>query len=477
MPTRIESRAYVGLGGALGESVDGRRGRDRAGSGALRRVGVHDKAFPPPADHILRGSRGPGRPGPRLPLARRYRRAVFAVPRTRVPAIRKASLHHGRLGSQRPANHPSAKKRFRARASHSCCPDNSSSGLASRGRRRRPGRPAPRSHSLRRVHAVRRRSAGQARPFAARRSPIWARASDISSTRCAELIEGARQVSRRPPRTWSTGPTSTSIATRRTWCSRPGPSSSAALRSRSPAAGPRRSIPPRGPRAPDVRELRDVRRRRRRSSCGSPTPLGLRIEARMLYYRTADLAINAPGDGHRPHLRLRGQTRATHRSGRRPDRRIPAPIRPRVPPSMRTAVPWTSDGDGVLDGLDKCQNTPKGCTVDARRLPDRLPDGDGVCDGSTRCPDAPGRHASTRPAAPRTATAMASSTSLDQVRRPCAQGRHGRTPRLSRATPTTTACRDGIDQCPDTSPGLKVDDEGLPDRGDREGDRAARYRT
>ena len=158
--TRIESRAYVGLGGALGESVDGRRGRDRAGSGALRRVGVHDKAFPPPADHILRGSRGPGRPGPRLPLARRYRRAVFAVPRTRVPAIRKASLHHGRLGSQRPANHPSAKKRFRARASHSCCPDNSSSGLASRGRRRRPGRPAPRSHSLRRVHAVRRRSAG-----------------------------------------------------------------------------------------------------------------------------------------------------------------------------------------------------------------------------------------------------------------------------------------------------------------------------
>ena len=51
-----------------------------------------------------------------------------------------------------------------------------------------------------------------------------------------------------------------------------------------------------------------------------------------------------------------------------------------------TGCPKDGDGDGVLDGLDQCADTPKGCTVDEKGCPSDG-DGDGVCDGRDRCPD------------------------------------------------------------------------------------------
>ena len=41
------------------------------------------------------------------------------------------------------------------------------------------------------------------------------------------------------------------------------------------------------------------------------------------------------------------------------------------------------DGDGVFDRLDYCNNTPRGCTVDARGC-ESDSDQDGVCDGVDR---------------------------------------------------------------------------------------------
>ncbi len=46
------------------------------------------------------------------------------------------------------------------------------------------------------------------------------------------------------------------------------------------------------------------------------------------------------------------------------------------------------DGDGVLDRLDKCPGTRKGCVVDQWGCTVDS-DGDGVCDGIDQCPDTP----------------------------------------------------------------------------------------
>jgi len=47
-----------------------------------------------------------------------------------------------------------------------------------------------------------------------------------------------------------------------------------------------------------------------------------------------------------------------------------------------------SDGDGVLDDVDQCPNTPKGVTVDAKGCP-LDSDGDGVPDYLDKCPNTP----------------------------------------------------------------------------------------
>jgi outer membrane protein OmpA-like peptidoglycan-associated protein len=93
------------------------------------------------------------------------------------------------------------------------------------------------------------------------------------------------------------------------------------------------------------------------------------------------------------------------------------------------AVDGDADGDGVMDGADRCPGTPPGATVDASGCP-RDSDGDGVYDGIDQCPDTP-----------KGATVDA---------RGCPQDSDG------------DGVYDGIDQCPGTPAGTRVDEKGCP---------------
>lgn len=59
-----------------------------------------------------------------------------------------------------------------------------------------------------------------------------------------------------------------------------------------------------------------------------------------------------------------------------------------APPPVVAPAPKDSDGDGVIDDLDKCPDTPKGVKVDAKGCP-LDSDGDGVPDYLDQCPDTP----------------------------------------------------------------------------------------
>jgi OOP family OmpA-OmpF porin len=64
---------------------------------------------------------------------------------------------------------------------------------------------------------------------------------------------------------------------------------------------------------------------------------------------------------------------------------------PNTPRAVRVdarGCPLDSDGDGVYDYLDQCPNTPRGATVDARGCP-LYTDGDGVYDYLDQCPGTP----------------------------------------------------------------------------------------
>jgi len=88
-----------------------------------------------------------------------------------------------------------------------------------------------------------------------------------------------------------------------------------------------------------------------------------------------------------------------------------------------------TDGDGYLDGLDQCPDTPPGALVDARGCPSDS-DADGVADGLDRCPATP---------------AGATVDSLG-----CPGDADGDT------------VPDGLDQCPETRRGAAVDSRGCP---------------
>lgn len=59
---------------------------------------------------------------------------------------------------------------------------------------------------------------------------------------------------------------------------------------------------------------------------------------------------------------------------------------PPPPPVAPPPAPKDSDGDGVLDSVDQCPNTPKGVQVDTRGCP-LDSDGDGVPDYLDKCPN------------------------------------------------------------------------------------------
>lgn len=68
----------------------------------------------------------------------------------------------------------------------------------------------------------------------------------------------------------------------------------------------------------------------------------------------------------------------------------PAPVvaAPAVAAPVAAPAPKDRDGDGVIDDLDKCPDTPKGVKVDARGCP-LDSDGDGVPDYLDKCPGTP----------------------------------------------------------------------------------------
>lgn len=91
--------------------------------------------------------------------------------------------------------------------------------------------------------------------------------------------------------------------------------------------------------------------------------------------------------------------------------------------------PVDSDGDGVWDTYDKCLGTPKGATVDKKGCP-RDSDGDGVYDGIDQCPDTP------------------KGAEVDKKGCPLDSDGDG--------------VYDGLDKCPGTNARTKVDSHGCP---------------
>ena len=109
------------------------------------------------------------------------------------------------------------------------------------------------------------------------------------------------------------------------------------------------------------------------------------------------------------------------------DRRDKCPDTPRGATVDAKGCPIDTDGDAVFEGLDQCADTPKGATVDAKGCPIDT-DGDGVLDGLDQCADTP---------------------------KGCAVDAKGCTSDAD----GDSVC-DGIDRCADTPAGLKVDEKG-----------------
>jgi len=107
---------------------------------------------------------------------------------------------------------------------------------------------------------------------------------------------------------------------------------------------------------------------------------------------------------------------------------------------QKAAVQADSDGDGVLDDVDQCPNTPKWVQVDEKGCPFDS-DGDGVADYLDICPNTP------------------SGVRVDE--KGCALDSDG------------DGVPDYLDKCPDTPKGIQVDEKGCP--FDSDGDGVADY--
>ena len=158
--------------------------------------------------------------------------------------------------------------------------------------------------------------------------------------------------------------------------------------------------------------------------------LGLRLEAREAHWLPKDTQ-GAPSVNY---LTLSaGLTLAIGAQGRDtdgdavPDSRDKCPDTPRGATVDAKGCPIDTDGDAVFDGLDKCAETPKGCTVGKTGCQSDA-DGDGVLDGIDQCPNS------------------IKGCTIDA--KGCTSDADG-----------DGVC-DGIDQCPDTPAGLKVDSVG-----------------
>jgi outer membrane protein OmpA-like peptidoglycan-associated protein len=121
--------------------------------------------------------------------------------------------------------------------------------------------------------------------------------------------------------------------------------------------------------------------------------------------------------------------------------------------------PLDGDGDGVYDGLDQCEGTPKGATVDAKGCPSDA-DKDGVLDGLDQCADTPAGARVDQRGCPTDSDGDGVIDGLDQ----CEGTAKGCTVN-SNGCPSDAdqdgVC-DGLDQCPDTPASARVDKNGCP---------------
>lgn len=112
-----------------------------------------------------------------------------------------------------------------------------------------------------------------------------------------------------------------------------------------------------------------------------------------------------------------------------------------------------SDGDGVIDEKDDCPGTAPGTKIDGRGC--ALPldgDGDGIVDADDRCPDTPAGVAVDATGCP---LPMAVPTPLPPPR--------ALPPPPARPIDSDgDGVPDGMDQCPSTPPGFRVDAKGCP---------------
>ncbi len=98
-------------------------------------------------------------------------------------------------------------------------------------------------------------------------------------------------------------------------------------------------------------------------------------------------------------------------------------------PPKAAPAPKDSDGDGVIDSLDKCPNTPRGWSVDRDGCP-LDSDGDGVYDALDQCPNTP------------------MGEKVDKKGCPLDSDHDG--------------VIDSLDKCPNTPMGVKVNKDGCP---------------
>ena len=110
-----------------------------------------------------------------------------------------------------------------------------------------------------------------------------------------------------------------------------------------------------------------------------------------------------------------------------------------------------TDGDGVPDRKDKCPDTPKGATVDAKGCPTRHRRRRRASTASTQCPGTPHGRDGRRERLPDRRRRRRRVRRHRPVRRH-AEGRDGGRAPAARSTATATAF-DGIDQCANTPAG------------------------
>jgi outer membrane protein OmpA-like peptidoglycan-associated protein len=142
-----------------------------------------------------------------------------------------------------------------------------------------------------------------------------------------------------------------------------------------------------------------------------------------------------------------------------PDSRDKCPDTPRGATVDAKGCPIDSDGDAVFDGLDKCPETPRGCTVGKTGCQSDA-DGDFVCDGLDQCADTPKGATVDEKGCPSDADGDGVLDGIDQ----CADTPKGCSVDTKGCTSDAdgdSVC-DGVDQCPNTPAGLKVDSAGCP---------------